>query len=413
MCNDTQVPRQTTIGTTAPGSTTLRLVVLAAAAFAYVTAETLPVGLLPEISADMSVSESSVGLLLTFYAYGVAAMTMPLMTFVHRWPRRRVVVVTVAALAISQLISAVAVGYPMLVVARMICAATHGVFWAVVAPVAASLAAPGKQGKAIATVYAGTSLALVAGNPLSAALGQWLGWRTAAACIGLVSAGIAVTLYFVLPVMKVAEDKKPVAKNGTLDRSLVLICVATFLAVLGHFIAYTYFSLLVDRGLGSMGTTLTVMLLLYGLSGVVGIWVVGKTFDRWPRRSTIGALSAVTAALLLLWTTVQSAPGSVAVLAILGIALWGFAFTTVPVCLQSSVLATPRADPDRASAIYVVAFQLAIASGALVGGVIVDRSSIAVVTLVAALLVASALVTVALARGSFPGQRRTALAEVA
>lgn len=138
MCNDTQVPRQTTLGTTAPGSTTLRLVVLAAAAFAYVTAETLPVGLLPEISADMSVSESSVGLLLTFYAYGVAAMTMPLMTFVHRWPRRRVVVVTVAALAISQLISAVAVGYPMLVVARMICAATHGVFWAVVAPVAAS-----------------------------------------------------------------------------------------------------------------------------------------------------------------------------------------------------------------------------------------------------------------------------------
>ncbi|WP_338887665.1 MFS transporter [Rhodococcus sovatensis] len=394
------------VHTRMPGSNALRLSVLAAAAFVYVTAETLPVGLLPEISTDMNVSESSVGLLLTFYAYGVAVMTMPFMTFVRRWPRRRIVVVTVAALAVSQLISAIAVGYPMLVVARMICASTHGVFWAVVAPVAASLAAPGKQGKAIATVYAGTSLALVAGNPLSAALGQWLGWRTASMCIGLVAAAIAITLCFVLPAMKVESVRSRAPKTRTLDRSLLLICVVTFLAVLGHFIAYTYFSLLVDRGLGSMGTTLTLMLLFYGLCGVVGIWVVGKTFDRWPRRSTIGALSVVAGALLVLWTTVQSVPGSLAVLAVLAIGLWGFAFTTVPVCLQSSVLNTSRNDPDRASAIYVVAFQLAIASGALVGGIVVDRSSIAVVTIVAALLVAAALLTVVLARDAFPGQRR-------
>ena len=399
-----------------PRLNTIRLLVLAAAAFVYVTAETLPIGLLPEISADMGVSESSVGLLLTFYAYGVAAMTLPLIAFVRRWPRRRVVVVTVAALALSQLVSAVAVGYPMLVLARMICAATHGVFWAVVAPVAASLAAPGKKGRAIAMVYAGTSLALVAGNPLSAALGQWLGWRTAAASIGVVSALIALTLYLVLPVMTAPARARTGAsvRGGTpvLDRSLVMICIATFLAVLGHFIAYTYFSLLVDRGVGSIGTTLTLMLLIYGLCGVAGIWIVGKTFDRWPRRSTIGALTAVTVALAVLWMTLQSAPGSLAVVAVLAIGLWGLAFTTVPVCLQSSVLNTPRADPDRASAFYVVAFQLAIATGALIGGVIIDRSSIAVVTATSALLVAAALLTVVLARTSFPVRRRVELVGV-
>lgn len=386
------------------GSSSLRLVVLAAAAFAYVTAETLPVGLLPEISSDMGVGQSAVGLLLSFYAYGVALMTMPLISFVRRWPRRTVVVVTVAALSVSQLLSALAVGYPMLVAARMICAATHGVFWAVIAPVAASLAAPGKQGKAIATVYAGTSLALVAGNPLSAAVGQWLGWRTAATSIGVISALVAATLFLVLPVMKV-EVTPERTKIRTLDRSLVMICMATFLAVLGHFIAYTYFSLLVDRGLGSMGTTLTMMLLVYGLCGVAGIWIVGKTFDRWPRRSTIGALSVVAAALLMLWVTMQSAPGSLAVIAVLAIGLWGLAFTTVPVCLQSSVLVTPREDPDKASAIYVVAFQVAIASGALVGGVIIDVSGIAVVVLTAVLLVAAALVTVVFSRSAFPSHR--------
>ncbi|OZC75575.1 MFS transporter [Rhodococcus sp. 06-418-1B] len=390
------------------GRSLAKLLVLAAAAFVYVTAETLPVGLLPEISSDMGVSESSVGLLLTFYAYGVAVMTMPLMTFVRRWPRRTVVVVTVGALAVSQLLSAVAIGYPMLVVARMICAATHGVFWAVVAPVAASLVAPERKGKAIATVYAGTSLALVAGNPLTAALGQWLGWRTAAVCIGAVAGIIAVTLFAVLPTMKVADaGPGPGSRARVLDRSLVMICVATFLAVLGHFVAYTYFSLIVDRGLGSVGTTLTAMLLLYGLCGVVGIWIVGRTFDRWPRRSTIGALSVVVAALTLLWTTMLSAPGSLAALSVLGIGLWGLAFTTVPVCLQSTVLNTARADPDRASAVYVVAFQLAIASGALVGGIVVDRASIADVIALAGLLVIGALVTVTAGRNTFPGARPT------
>lgn len=261
-----------------------KLLVLGAAAFIYVTAETLPVGLLPEISGDLGVGESAVGLLLTFYAYGVAVMTMPLIRFVRDWPRRRVVVITVAALAFSQLLSAVSVGYPMLVLSRMLCAATHGVFWAVVAPVAASLALPGKQGKAIATVYAGTSLALVAGNPITAAMGQWFGWRTAATILGVVAAAIAVALYFVLPALPVTRAAAGNKKSPrVLDGTLAILCGVTFLAVLGHFAAYTYFSLIVDRAIGSAGTTLTLMLMLYGLFGVVGIWVIGRTYDRWPR----------------------------------------------------------------------------------------------------------------------------------
>lgn len=138
---------------------------LAGAAFAYVTAEMLPVGLLSEVSTDLDVTEGRVGLLLTFYAYGVAVLTLPLIGAVKTWPRRRVVVLTVATLAVSQLVAALAVNYPMLVIGRLLCAATHGVFWAVVAPVAATLVPRGQQGKAIAMVYAGTSLAFVLGGP--------------------------------------------------------------------------------------------------------------------------------------------------------------------------------------------------------------------------------------------------------
>lgn len=379
-----------------------KLLVLAAAAFIYVTAETLPVGLLPQISGDLGVSESAVGLLLTFYAYGVAAMTMPLIRVVREWPRRRVVVITVAALALSQLLSAVSIGYPMLVISRMLCAATHGIFWAVVAPVAASLALPGKQGKAIATVYAGTSLALVAGNPLTSAMGQWFGWRTAATILGVVATAIAVALYFVLPALPVSRAGSERTKTPrVLDGTLAILCGVTFLAVLGHFVAYTYFSLIVDRAIGSAGTTLTLMLMLYGLFGVIGIWAIGKTYDRWPRSSTIAALGAVAAAVAILWCTLIGAPGGLAVFAVGAIALWGLAFTTLPVCLQSAVVRAAPAEADKASAIYVVSFQLAIATGALVGGVLVDVSGIVTVTAAAAVLVAAALAVVILTRNNF------------
>lgn len=380
-----------------------KLLVLAAAAFIYVTAETLPVGLLPEISSDLGVSESAVGLLLTFYAYGVAAMTIPLIRVVQEWPRRRVMVITVAALALSQLLSAVSVGYPMLVISRMLCAATHGIFWAVVAPVAASLALPGKQGKAIATVYVGTSLALVAGNPLTAAMGQWLGWRMAATILGVVATAIAVALYFVLPPMPISRADEVRKKTPrVLDGTLAILCGVTFLAVLGHFVAYTYFSLIVDRAIGSAGTTLTLMLMLYGLFGVIGIWVIGRTYDRWPRYSTIAALGAVAAAVAILWCTLIGAPGGLAVFAVGAIALWGMAFTTIPVCLQSAVVRAASEDTDKASAIYVVAFQLAIATGALVGGAFIDLSGIVTVTAAATVLVAASLAVVVLARSTFP-----------
>ncbi|MBM7416086.1 MULTISPECIES: MFS transporter [Nocardiaceae] len=387
---------------TAPSrANTPALLVLGATAFIYVTAETLPVGLLPEMSADLGVGESAIGLLLTFYAYAVAVITLPLMAAVKSWDRRKVVVITAGALAVSQLVSAVSVGYPMLVGARLICAATHGVFWAVVAPVAASLAAPGKRAKAIALVYAGTSLALVAGNPLTAALGQWTHWRVAAATLGVVALAITVALTRLLPALPVAAPVATTAgSHPGISRVLVLLCGITFLAALGHFAGYTYFALVVGEGIGTSGSVLSTMLFVYGLAGVAGIWLIGRTYDRGPWRSTIVVLTAITTALAALVLALSTGSG---VLAIVAVALWGMAFTTIPVCIQSAVLhsAPGGAAADRASAIYVVTFQVAIATGALVGGGIVDALSVTAVLVFAAVTMLLALLGVLAGRSAF------------
>ena len=126
------------------------LTVLGVSAFFYVTAETLPVGLLPQIAHGLKVDQASVGLLLTSYAVVAGLSTIPLTAITMRVPRHLLIAATVAIFAVSQGFATFAPTFLTLVLARLICALAHGVFWSVLAPVAARLAPPGQSGKATA-----------------------------------------------------------------------------------------------------------------------------------------------------------------------------------------------------------------------------------------------------------------------
>src|SRR5262245_32077344 len=149
---------------------TVQLSVLAAAAFVYVTAEMVPVGALPAIAADLRVSEALVGTLLASYALVAALATVPLVRITARWPRRTTLLLTLVCLTASQLISALAPNFAVLVGGRVLCALTHGLMWSVIAPIGARLVPATHAGRATTAVYVGTSLAIVAGNPLTAAM---------------------------------------------------------------------------------------------------------------------------------------------------------------------------------------------------------------------------------------------------
>ncbi|HNA50303.1 MAG TPA: MFS transporter, partial [Mycobacterium sp.] len=158
---------------------TTALAVLAAAAFVYVTAEIMPVGALPAIAADLRVSEGTVGTLLASYALVAAVATVPLVRWTAAWPRRRALLFTLLSLTVSQLISALAPTFAVLALGRVLCSLTHGLMWSVIAPIAVRLVPPSHAARATAAVYVGTGLALVVGNPLTAAMSEVWGWRLA------------------------------------------------------------------------------------------------------------------------------------------------------------------------------------------------------------------------------------------
>lgn len=392
-----------------PGSPlrgSLGLVALATAAFVYVTAETLPIGLLPQLAAGLHVRQGDIGLLVTVYAAVAGLSAVPMTAWTSHLPRRQVVLGAVVLLALSQFVIALAPDYAVVAGARVVCAFAHGVFWSVLAPVAVRLVAPGRAGRATAVVFTGNSLALVLGTPLATALGQVMGWRAATAVVGVAAAASAAALRTALPPLPSrtpADDLRsrvaaiPAALRS---RSLFAVCAVTVLLVIGHFTAYTYIAALVRRDAGLSGLALAMVLLAYGAAGVGGLGITGWATDRWPGLAAAGCAATLTVALAALSAVSYRSAG----FTIAAVVLWGAAFTAIPVCLQSAVLRVAPQSADTASALYVVAFQIGIGGGALAGSILVDAGLLAELPVVGMALAAAGTLVLLAARRAFPAR---------
>ncbi|MEU8237260.1 MFS transporter [Actinoplanes missouriensis] len=382
------------------------LIVLGASAFCYVTAETLPVGLLPQISAGLDVSEAQVGLLLTSYAVVAALSTIPLTALTMRVPRHTLLAVTVAVFVVSQAAAALAPTFTVLVLSRLICALAHGVFWSVIGPITARLAPPGQVGRATSLVFIGNSLAIVLGVPLGTALGQWLGWRMAIGVIAAAGAVCLVAMIVLLPAMPVLpRDRATRLKQQMRDAVLILrnrrvagLCVVTMVVVVGHFAAYTYIAPLVRRDAGLDGAALSALLLGYGAVGLIANFVVGRFVDRRPGPILLGLTVTVAASSVLLAPVLGPAATVLAVLA------WGGAFNAIPVLLGSASLRVAPTSRDAASAVYVVAFQIGIGSGAFIGERMVSAGHLGVLPVVTAVFAVGAAGLVVTFRSTFPAR---------
>lgn len=389
----------------------LQLTVLSAAAFVYVTAEILPVGALPAIAADLDVSEGLVATLLGTYALVAAVTTVPLVRWTAHWPRRRTLMLTLVCLTVSQLISALAPNFAVLAGGRVLCAITHGLMWSVIAPIGARLVPPGYAGRATAAVYVGTALALVLGNPLTAAMSELWGWRLAAVCVTAAAAAVTAAAWLTLPPMVLSAEHIDTVRNHERhhrNRRLVLLSVLTLVGVTGHFMSYTFIVVIIRDVVGVHGPHLAWLLAAFGVAGLTAMAALAKPLDRRPKASVVGCLAGLTASFALLAGLAFDTRTSVAIVIVgsVAIVLWGASSTALPPMLQSVAMRTAPDDPDGASGLYVAAFQVGIMAGSLGGAVVYERAGLALTILASTALVFSALVGVLISRQLFarPGQ---------
>ncbi|KQO69730.1 transporter [Methylobacterium sp. Leaf87] len=336
--------------------------------FGLVTAEFLPVSLLTPMAAELGVSNGAVGQAMTATA-AVAAIAGPLLVLGSgRLDRRSIVWTLMALLAVSSLLTAFATGIAMLLVARAVLGFALGGFWAMMTSLALRLVPPPDVPRAISIIVMGVSLATVAAAPLGAALGAFWGWRlTFLAVSGLGVASLLVQL-IALPKMPSAGAPGIATFRAALSLRAVLIGIATVVIVVsGHFAGFTFIRPFLEIVPRFSVAAISMTLLSFGIGGFLGNVVAGIIAARspaWAVGSSALLMGAATLALALL--------GSSPAVSFLATTLWGFAFGGFPV---STSIWNARAAPglaESAGALFSSSFQIAIASGAVIGGLLVD-----------------------------------------
>jgi predicted MFS family arabinose efflux permease len=378
------------------------LLALSLACFISVTSENLPVALIPQLAPDFDVSASAIGYLVSGYAVVVALTAIPFVSLTAGWDRRQAAMLTIAAVAAANLLFAVAPTYPVAVVARVIAALGHGVFWSIVAPIAARLAGHQHAGRATATVFAGNAMAMILGLPLASALGSTVGWRLSVVVMAVVAAVAALAIRLTIPPMPSHNGRTHQGAHGvrTLAHNTALLAVvaATLLLVFGHFSAWTYVTLIIDRYAHVHGSGVSVVLFANGVAGLIGVLLIRRAIDSRPRRTSAAVAAWLGACMDLLLIVGPHSP----IVAVAAVILWALSSAGIAIVLQSAVLRAAAAAQDLASATYVVAFQVGIALGAGLGGWFVERRALPATIVVAAACAALVVAIILRSRTAFP-----------
>jgi MFS transporter, DHA1 family, inner membrane transport protein len=376
---------------TSSGRSGLVLGTLFLGTFVLGCAELLVVGVLNLISAELEVSVSTAGTLVTAYALGLA-VGGPLLTAVTlRLNRRTVLIGAVALCVVGNLIPVLAPDFGLFVAARALTGALHGLFVAASFVVGTAVVPQERMGRAISAIISGFAVSAALGVPLGTLVGQWLGWRgsfTAIVALGVLALIAVVVLVPSVPSAGGGAGSQ--ARHAFAPRVLAVLFLTT-LVFASLYATLTYIVPFLEDVTGVSGELISLFLLAYGVATAVGSFLGGRLADRDAARTVTAATLGLVVCLLALYLV-----GSVAVVVPLVLLAWGLCALGMVPALQYRVVDLAGPGGALAQSLPASAANVGIALGSLAGGLAIsDFSATAVV--VTGLVIAVIALPVAMA----------------
>ncbi|AWJ91051.1 MFS transporter (plasmid) [Azospirillum baldaniorum] len=368
------------------------LLALAMAAFITILTEALPAGLLSQMAQGLAVSEAWVGQTVTIYAIGSLLAAIPLTVATQGLRRRPLLLTAIAGFVVANTVTTLSGSYALTMVARFLAGVSAGLLWALLAGYAARMVPERQKGRAIAIAMVGTPLALSLGVPAGTFLGSLLGWRT---CFGLMSA-LALLLMVWVRVTVPDFAGQRTGERLSLGRVFTLagvrpVLFAVLAFVLAHNILYTYIAPFLAAA--GMAERTDLVLLVFGVASLLGIWIIGVLIDRHLR-----ALTLVSTAVFALSALALGMAGEVPAVVFVAVAAWGSAFGGAATLFQTALAKTAGDAADVAQSMLVTTWNTAIAGGGIVGGVLLGRLGVGAFAPTLLVLLAATLVVVRAAR---------------
>ncbi len=343
------------------------MVALALGGFGIGVTEFVSMGLLSMIAEDFSISEDRAGLIITVYALGVVVGAPLITAFTGRIPRRRLLLILMAAFVVGNALSMLDSSYGVLLVARFLAGLPHGAYFSVAGLSAASMAPEGQRGRAIAFVGMGLSIATVIGVPAAQLLGSQFGWSVAYGLVTVIGVITLISLWFLMPHMSRMAPTSPLTEFSALKRSQVWLTLAIgSVGFGGMFAVYTYISWTMTEQAGLPASLIWVVLMAYGVGMVLGNYVGGRLADWNVDRGILLALICIVISLVLFYFT-----SNYAVLGTINFGLVGFFGSTLVPSLQIRLMDVAGKAQTLAASLNHSALNIGNAVGASMGGAVI------------------------------------------
>ncbi|OMF26260.1 MFS transporter [Paenibacillus sp. FSL H8-0548] len=377
------------------------LLALAMTGFICILTETIPAGLLLQIGEGLGVSEALAGQLVTLYALGSLLAAIPLTTATRGWRRRPLLLICILGFLVFNTFTTFSFNYILTLVARFFAGVSAGVLWGMLAGYARRMVPESLKGRAMAVAMVGTPLALALGVPAGTLLGDLVGWRSVFGIMSLLALMLVAWVLWKLPDYPgEAADKRLPLRKVFLTPGVRPILFVVLAWVLAHNILYTY----IAPYLAQAGLTqhVDLVLLIFGITALIGIWVIGVLIDRKLRPLVLISLTAFSLASVALGIS-----GNQPIVIYLVVAVWGLTFGGAATLLQTAVAEASGESADVAQSMLVTSWNLAIGGGGLIGGILIETLGVGsfpwalFILLILALLVAWRAI-----EHGFPSKRR-------
>ncbi|WP_232847907.1 MFS transporter [Occultella kanbiaonis] len=344
------------------------IIAMAIGGFAIGTTEFATMGLLPQMATSLGVSVPTAGRLISAYALGVVIGAPLIVVVAARLERKQLLVLLAVAIALGNAFSAVAPEFGSMAVSRFVAGLPHGAYFGVASLIAATLAPAGRRARAVSQVMLGLTIATMIGVPLSTALGQWAGWRSAYAVVVLVSLAAVVAIWRFVPELPRPSGQRASARGELRAFRHAQVWFTLGIAAVGFggmFAVYSYIGEIVPEVLGLSIGAVPLILAVFGTGMTVGTVIAGRLADRSVMGTAIAGLVGMAVLLAGFALTAHWA-----VVGIIGL----FAIATISQflgpSLQTRLLDSSPDAPSLAAALHHSALNIGNAVGAWVGGLV-------------------------------------------
>ncbi|MED4779481.1 MFS transporter [Brevibacillus choshinensis] len=370
---------------------TWKVYVLALISFLVGTSNYIISGILDRIAETLGTSVAAAGQLITVYSLAYAVGTPILMALTAKMDRRKLLLYSLGIFIAANLLTFILSGFGFFIAARIVTALGAGVVTVNALSIAAKIAPPGKQASAIANVTMGITASLIIGVPLGRMVALAFGWKAVFLAIAIVGGLAMLVIAALIPRMQGDKPVPLIKQFALLKKPQVLVALAiTFFWLGGYSLAYTYLSPFLLEVTHLNESLISAALFVFGVASLIGSKVGGYSADkRGIKYTLVSGMMLHVISLILLSLVGQSV---IAVFALL--ILWSFsAWSSAPAQQFNLVSLVPESSGVMLS-LNSSMMQLAMAVGAGIGGVIVNRVSLSSITWFGVLGVLSAIIAV-------------------